>query len=130
MDNNSCSICKRRAYIVCELCDDPIYLCSRGHLHSHKLKYHNGRKSTDTNLNITITNPNKNIIEDKPNQPQIDMRRLFEHIQSLKTNIDIKININNYVEAILDINKCISLGIGFYGEDHQFVNIFNSRILS
>jgi hypothetical protein len=115
--NGSCNICKRRAYIACEFCENPTYFCSRGHLHSHKLKLHNGKSSENTSFNFT-TIQNK---EEK--EPQIDMRRLFEHLQALKGDVETNIKGGNYVDAILGINKCMSIAKKFYEETHLFVKV-------
>jgi hypothetical protein len=117
---NLCNICKRRAYIACELCDDSNFFCSRGHLHSHKLKTHKGKSSTNTSFNFTPiqTTTNKKFEE---NEPQIDTRKLFEHLQRTKNEIDINIKSKNYVEAILGLNKSLAMSKKFYEEDHIVV---------
>ncbi len=61
------------------------------------------------------------IIINKASEAQIDLRKLFEHIQNLKNEIEIKISNKNYVDAILTINKCLSISNKFYQEDHLFV---------
>ncbi len=108
MDKNSCKICKRRAYITCDQCDDLSYFCSRGHLHEHKLKRH------QNNIECKIT-------KTKETEQKVDMRKMFEHLQNLKQDIDNKINSNNYVEAILNLNKCLNIAKKFYESDHLFV---------
>lgn len=110
MENkNKCNICKIRACIMCEECVNPTYFCSRGHLHSHKIKSHK-----------TIKNPkngkNENQIVD-----EYDLRKLFEHLQGIKKEIENKLNEQNFVEAILLINKALVLSKYFYKEDNIYV---------
>jgi hypothetical protein len=126
MDKNLCNICKRIAYIACEFCEDPLYFCSRGHLHSHKLKCHNNKKSADNSFssNSFVPSSNKSKHEDlKNNEPQIDMRKLFQHLQNTKQDVEIKLKNNNFVDAILGIGKCLSLSRKFYEDDHLFVKL-------
>ena len=40
MEVRKCNVCKLRANIKCDQCPEPIYFCSRGHLYTHKMKYH------------------------------------------------------------------------------------------
>jgi len=56
----------------------------------------------------------------KQKDPEVDMRRLFEHIQELKQEIDLNIDKLDFVEAIMNITKCLTLSKRFYAEDHLF----------
>lgn len=127
MDKNNCNICKIRAYIECDQCEDSIYLCSRAHLQSHKIKYHNSNKTT---LNISLVNTgNKQQLGENNThtinrESQIDMRKLFEYIQTLKKEIENKFESNNHLEVVLLINKCLPIAKKFYQDDHIFVNFY------
>ena len=148
MDKNSCQICKIRAYIACDICEDPIYFCSRGHLHSHNLKVHRmTRSNSNSTFNTIRTNQNNNnntslnnhkndssIIKNKSNTntnldrvdnntSQIDLRKLFAHLQNYKTEIEIQIKDKNYAAAISNINKCLSMSKKFYQENDLFVKL-------
>jgi hypothetical protein len=57
---------------------------------------------------------------------QIDLRKLFEHLQTLKNEIGCKIGEKNYVDAILVINKSLTLAKKFYPDDHHFVSIIHT----
>lgn len=128
---NKCNICKIRAYIECDQCDSPVFFCSRGHLHSHKIKVHNfhmTRSNSNSAFN-TIKTRNQNEISfsnrSQIKEQQPDLRKLFEHLQSLKSEIEQQIQSKKFVEAILIINKCLPLAKKFYQEDH----IFNVELL-
>jgi hypothetical protein len=127
---NTCTICKVKAYIQCDECQHPVFFCSRGHLHSHKIKIHKNDKYTSNQNSHTVSiSKNESHISSKQTKTQlvekeaeIDLRKLFEHLQLLKNDIEIKIRNKNYIEAILSINKCLNLGAKFYKDDHLFVN--------
>jgi hypothetical protein len=149
MDKNICNICKIRAYIQCDLCEAGVFFCSRGHLNSHKIKLHNALQkiSNNTGTAISVINrkqmneeerhknthntqsivkyisniKNKFYFNNIGHDAQIDLRKLFEYIQNLKNEIESKFLNNNYIDAILTINKCLSVSNKFYQEDHLFV---------
>lgn len=125
---NTCNICKIKAYIACDQCEAQVFFCSRGHLHSHKIKYHKFNRS-DSNFS-TLTNEKEeksNYISKTPNKyekiedDQLDLRKLFEHLQNLKSSIESKLKNKEYLEAILSINKCIALSKRFYKDDDLFI---------
>ena len=122
MDKNTCNICRIRAYIQCDQCDQPTYFCSRGHLYSHKMKIHKSitRNNSITNMPNFNKSPHPSPSLREDSQPQVDMRKLFEYIHTMKTEIDNKMSQDNYMEAVLLINKCLPVSKKFYQEDHIF----------
>jgi hypothetical protein len=127
MEKHTCNICKIRAYIICDQCEKATYFCSRGHLHSHKLKSHSNiiQKQVSSVSQSPIRNNRQEQHENNDNG-NIDLRKLFEHLQNMKKEIEIKIKNKNYVEAILIINKSLPLVKKFYQDDDYFVNIINN----
>ena len=118
--NNTCNICKIRAYIQCDLCDKPLFFCSRGHLHTHKMKYHTKMTRSNSNSGFSTIKTNNEVSFSSRvalKEPQVDLRKLFEHIQTAKTEIEIKIKNQNYIEAILHITKCLPVAKKFYQDD-------------
>ncbi len=128
---NKCKICKIRGYIECNLCDNQVFFCSRGHLHTHQQKYHKDNKQilnyTD-GLNCNSNNiseaKNKKIFEQeiKINFNSNDPRKVFEQLQKAKMDVELKIKENKFSEAIIDINKLLYVSAKFYEENHIFVN--------
>ena len=124
MENkNNCNICKIRAYITCDDCqgnNKSTYFCSKLHLNMHIRKIHD----PNNNNNNLEQKPEKSkkIIENINPNPQIDIRKLFENLQKLKLEIDQNIDKKNYVEAILLMNKSLSLSKNFYQPEDMFVN--------
>ena len=55
-----------------------------------------------------------------PQSQQVDMRKLFEHLQSTKKDIITKMSECKFTEAIELINKSLTLSRKFYQEDHPF----------
>lgn len=113
MDINKCAVCKIRAYIKCEQC--PLYFCSRGHLYTHKMKNHralsaSGARGTPGNLQY----------QPQSQPTQVDMRKLFEHLQNTKKEIITKMHNQKFNEAIDLINKSLSVSRKFYQEDHPY----------
>jgi len=85
------------------------------------------RKTHENNNNNVITleksqekikKTNENIAQN----PQIDIRKLFETLQKLKIEIDQNIDKKNFIEAILLIQKSLSLSKNFYQPEDKFVN--------
>lgn len=155
MEAKKCNICKIRAYIKCDQCEQPIFFCSRGHLYSHKMKYHraissskransnnitrthnnmnftnyNTKTNTNTNTYFSNSNTNGNIAEYiesnqnfQPQQknPELDYRKLFEHLQDVKKEIITKMANHKFEEAIGQIQKSLSISRKFYQEDHPY----------
>ena len=123
METKKCNICKIRAYIKCEQCSIPTYFCSRGHLYSHKMKTH--RAMSANNLSKPrapqqgqgYISPQSQI----PSQPpQVDMRKLYEHLQNTKKEIINKMTSFKFNEAIELLIKSLNLSRKFYQEDHPF----------
>jgi hypothetical protein len=87
------------------------------------------RKLHDSNQNISVQDnktqeKNKKSTENlsnNPNTPQVDIRKLFENLQKLKMEIDYNIDKKNFVDAILLINKSLSMAKNFYQPDEMFV---------
>ncbi len=120
MDKNQCKICKLRAYILCDQCDS--YFCSRGHLHSHKIKEHKFVRSNSNSKYSSINNEKSDKLKkENTNENDIDLRKLYEHLQNLKNEIDLKLKDKNFVDGILIINKALVLAKKFYKEDDLFV---------
>ena len=135
---NKCNICKIRGYIECNLCENKVFFCSRGHLHTHQLKYHKDKKPNiedirsiqnsnfKNNINLTQKSTDKNIENNKNsknNFDNLDPRKTFEQLQLAKNDIDIKIKKDKFSEAIININKLLNVSSRFYQEDHIFVII-------
>ena len=121
METKKCNICKIRAYIKCEQCSAPTYFCSRGHLYSHKMKCH--RAMSANHLKKTTSPQQQGYIapqQPTPQSQQVDMRKLFEHLQSTKKDIITKMSECKFTEAIELINKSLTLSRKFYQEDHPF----------
>ncbi len=127
MDNkNNCNICKIRAYITCDEClknNKSTYFCSKLHLNMHFRKLHDSNPNTSIHDN-KIQEKNRKSTENltnNPNPPQVDIRKLFENLQKLKLEIDYNIDKKNFVDAILLINKSLSMARNFYQPDEMFV---------
>lgn len=130
---HKCNICKIRGYIECSQCEDEIYFCSRGHLHTHQLKYHKQINKEEKNniiernaycyKNSKNFNSNQNLENNKYNDNNIDPRKQFEMLQNLKNDIDNKIKDNRISEAMISINKLLNTSSRFYPNDHLFVFI-------
>ena len=139
MDNiKKCGICKIRGTIKCEQCPNPTFFCSRGHLFTHKNKYHRAMSANAINRKVPqMQSPNyvnsqySQILPRSPStsstqvqkefsNQNVDMRQLFEHLQNTKKEIIIKMNNQKYKEAIDLINKALGLSRKFYQEDHPF----------
>ncbi len=135
---NKCNICKIRGYIECNQCDEEIYFCSRGHLHTHQLKFHKKLNANSTERNIhSAKNPKFNINQNQiqnsdykinnlnnnnnNNLNNIDPRKQFESLQNAKNEIENKIKENRISEAMININKLLNLSTRFYPNDHLFV---------
>ena len=125
MDNkNNCNICKIRAYITCDECqktNKSTYFCSKLHLNMHIRKTHENNNNNVITLEKSqekIKKTNENIAQN----PQIDIRKLFETLQKLKIEIDQNIDKKNFIEAILLIQKSLSLSKNFYQSEDKFVN--------
>ncbi len=138
MDNkfnfSKCNICKIRGYIACTLCENQVFFCSRGHLHTHQLKFHKEKRqnpnSSEANRNATyygaLEPKSSKIVDelDKSNLYVNDPRRAFEQLHKAKIDIEGKISENRFSEAIIHINKLLNASTKFYQEDHLFVTIF------
>ncbi len=136
MDNkynfNKCNICKIRGYIACTLCENKIFFCSRGHLHTHQLKFHkenrhnpsiNDDKNNTNFVGISDSKTNKKLEEfDKSNLNLNDPRKAFEQLHNAKIDIEVKIGENKFSEAVININKLLNAAAKFYQEDHLFVS--------
>jgi tetratricopeptide (TPR) repeat protein len=89
------------------------------------------KTNSNSNLNTIkgdVSFSNRSPVKESPQaqvQAQQDLRKLFEHIQVIKVEIDSNIKSKNYLDAILLINKCLPLAKKFYQEDH----LFNIEIL-
>lgn len=131
---NTCNICKIRAYIKCEQCTEPFYFCSRGHLYTHKTKFHRASSASNLHVNTQKEIPFQSKMSTRHHQqqqqPPVDMKKLFEHLQSMRQEIINKMANRQYQEAIDLSNKCLSLSRKFYQEDDPFVFIplFNSHL--
>lgn len=123
MDRNTniCNICKIRAYIRCDQCSEPFYFCSRGHLFTHKTKYHRASSASNLQVNSQRELPSQTKVSNQPQQPPIDTKKLFEHLQSMRQEIINKMTNRKYQEAISLSNNCLSLSRKFYQEDDPFV---------
>ena len=126
MENkNNCNICKIRAYITCEECqrsNRSTYFCSKLHLNMHIRKIHDN--SHNNNVQVVEQKSQEKIKKTNENvnqNPQIDIRKLFENLQNLKIEIDQNIDKKNFVEAILLINKSLALSKNFYQPEDKFV---------
>lgn len=129
---NKCSICKIRGYIACTQCDNKLFFCSRGHLHTHQLKFH---KENKQNLNNTEAQENINFVSnearsnrkiedlEKNNLNSNDPRKVFEQLHKAKFDIEVKISENKFSEAMININKLLNASAKFYQEDHLFVKL-------
>lgn len=53
---NKCNICKIRGYITCNLCENQVFFCSRGHLHTHQMKFHKDKKQNFLNNELGNNN--------------------------------------------------------------------------
>ena len=112
METKKCNICKIRAYIKCEQCSTPTYFCSRGHLYSHKMKCH--RAMSANHLKKTTSPQQQGYIapqQPTPQSQQVDMRKLFEHLQSTKKEIILKmselkfdITVQATIESLVNID--------------------------
>ena len=131
MENkNNCNVCKIRAYITCEECqrtNKSTYFCSKLHLNMHIRKVHesgsNNISVVDNKSQEKIRKTNENVSVHNPNPPQIDIRKLFENLQKLKIEIDQNIDKKNFVDAILLINKSLSMSKNFYQPEDMFVKL-------
>ena len=122
MQNERCKVCKKKAsQIFCKLCENQSFFCSTGHYNFHMRKTHPKRSpSRQKDLDSIHAIDNYLSYSKHKKEPEVDMRRLFEHIQELKQEIDINIDKYDYVEAIMNITKCLTLSKKFYAEDHLF----------
>jgi len=126
---NKCHICKIRGYIECNLCENPLFFCSRGHLHTHQQKFHKEKKNNNFNNDGTNNHSNKNQgkysedIDIKNAYNSNDPRKVFEQLQKAKMDIECKIKENRFSEAMININKLLNFSEKFYQEDHLFVSL-------
>lgn len=126
MNFNQCAICKLKAYIQCEQClDKQIFFCSRGHLFIHKNKYHRALSANVSKRQINQQqeyniNQNNNKYYNN-NNPPIDIKKLYDHLQTMKKDILIKMQNQLFSEAIEQINKSLNLARQFYNENHPFI---------
>ena len=135
---NKCNICKIRGYIECNLCENQIFFCSRGHLHTHQLKFHKNNMSNINNTDdpcknnsnydmksnrklgkICVENSDDN--DNKNMSSSTDPRKVFEQLQNAKLDIENKIKDNRFSEAMININKLLNVSSKFYQDDHLFV---------
>ena len=127
---NKCNICKIRGYITCTLCENKVFFCSRGHLHTHQLKFHKENRQNVNNLeavdyvSYSTYEPKSNKkIEDlnKNNLNSNDPRKVFEQLHKAKIDIEGEIGENKFSEAIINIKKLLNATAKFYQEDNLFV---------
>lgn len=130
---NKCNICKIRGYIACALCENQVFFCSRGHLHTHQLKFHKENRRDQSNYDAQNSG-NYSALEpkstrkpedlEKSNLNSYDPRKVFEQLHKAKNEIERKISENKFSEAMIDINKLLNASARFYQEDHLFVKNF------
>lgn len=113
-DSNNRSISKKRSKSK-DTIKKPINVNEKNTVTSNN-NYNNNNR-----LHEPIITFNNNINQASLSQEELDLRKLFENIHTLKKEIDTKFSQGQYVECILTINKSLSLAKKFYQEDHVFI---------
>lgn len=125
--NFKCKICegKKTEFIFKsenEL-DDHIKSSHLKHGHGNSItKIRKPSKSASKSASKFKKIPTKN--EDEEPTPQriaLEMKEGFEELHKMKKEIEILFKSQQYIDCILLITKCHSLGMRFYSEDHIFI---------